>query len=57
MSPRYLEPYEVVENIGLVAYRVALPTKFGDVRDIFHVSILRKSFGKQELQIVNLGEV
>jgi len=36
LAPRYCGPFEILESIGLVAYRLAfLPTmKF---RDVFHV--------------------
>ncbi|PRQ43373.1 putative nucleotidyltransferase, Ribonuclease H [Rosa chinensis] len=42
LSPRYIGPYEIVERIGLVAYRLALPPQLSQVDDVFHVSMLRK---------------
>nr|CAD1834505.1 unnamed protein product [Ananas comosus var. bracteatus] len=42
LSPRYIGPYEVLERIGTVAYRLALPPKLADVHNVFHVSHLRK---------------
>ncbi|XP_040361820.1 uncharacterized protein LOC121049220 [Rosa chinensis] len=42
LSPRYMGPYEIVERIGLVAYRSALPPQLSRVHDVFHVSMLRK---------------
>ncbi|PRQ42384.1 putative nucleotidyltransferase, Ribonuclease H [Rosa chinensis] len=42
LSPRYIGPYEIVERIGLVAYRLALPPQLSQVHDVFHVSMLRK---------------
>ncbi|XP_020082350.1 uncharacterized protein LOC109705944 [Ananas comosus] len=41
-SPRYIGPYEVLERIGAVAYRLALSPKLADVHYVFHVSNLRK---------------
>ena len=41
LSPRYVGPYEILERIGDVAYRVALPPTLA-VHDVFHVSMLRK---------------
>ena len=41
MSPRYCGPFEVLERIGLVAYRLALPTSTRD-HNFFHVSLLNK---------------
>nr|CAD1823463.1 unnamed protein product [Ananas comosus var. bracteatus] len=42
LSPRYIGLYEVLERIGTVAYRLALPPKLADVHNVFHVSNLRK---------------
>ena len=35
-------PYEVIERVGLVAYRLALPPKLSQIHDVFHVSRLRR---------------
>jgi hypothetical protein len=42
LSPRYIGPYEILERIGKVAYRIALPPSLTGVHDVFHVSTLRK---------------
>ncbi|XP_057958643.1 uncharacterized protein LOC131151417 [Malania oleifera] len=42
LSPRYIEPFEILERIGPVAYRVALPPTLSRVYDVFHVLVLRK---------------
>ncbi|XP_024164118.1 uncharacterized protein LOC112171118 [Rosa chinensis] len=42
LSPRYIGPYEIVERVGLVAYRLALPPQLSRLHDVFHVSMLRK---------------
>jgi len=42
LSPRFVGPFEILERIGDVAYRLALPPKLGNLHDVFHVSILRK---------------
>ena len=42
LSPRFIGPYEVLEIIGPVAYRLALPPELAKLQDVFHVSMLRK---------------
>ena len=42
LSPRYIGPYEILERIGEVAYRLALPASIERVHDVFHVSQLRQ---------------
>ena len=41
LSPRYCAPFEVLEIIGLVAYRLAFPTST-IAHNVFHVSLLKK---------------
>ena len=42
LSPRYIGPYEILERVNDVAYRLALPTDLNKVHNVFHVSMLRK---------------
>ena len=42
LSPRFIEPYEVVENVGPVAYKLALPPELEKIHNVFHVSMLRR---------------
>ena len=42
LSPRYVGPYEILERIGLLAYRLALPREMSSIHDVFHVSMLRR---------------
>ena len=42
LSPRYIGPFEIVERIGPVAYRLDLPKELSRVHNVFHISILRK---------------
>ncbi|XP_058216799.1 uncharacterized protein LOC131327671 [Rhododendron vialii] len=42
LSPRYIGPFDIVERIGEVAYRLVLPPQLDKVHDVFHVSMLHK---------------
>ncbi|KAA0054398.1 pol protein [Cucumis melo var. makuwa] len=42
LSPCFVGPFEILERIGPVAYRSALPPSLSAVHDVFHVSMLRK---------------
>ena len=42
LSPRYIGPYEIVDKVGEVAYRLRLPSKLANIHDVFHVSMLHK---------------
>ena len=42
LSPRFIGLFEVLERIGFVAYRLALPPSMSGVHEVFHVSMLLK---------------
>ena len=42
LSPRYIGHYEILERIGPVAYRLALPPELSRIHNVFHVSMLRR---------------
>ena len=55
LSSRYIGPFEVLERVGIVAYRLTLPPSLLSVHDIFHVSMLRK-YTPNSTHIVDWGE-
>ena len=42
LSPKFIGSFEILEQVGLVAYKLALPAALSGVHDVFHVSMLRK---------------
>ncbi|KAL0373523.1 UNVERIFIED_CONTAM: Transposon Tf2-11 polyprotein [Sesamum radiatum] len=42
LSPRYIGPYEILERVGPLAYRLALLVELSQIHDVFHVSMLRR---------------
>ncbi|GJW34841.1 putative reverse transcriptase domain-containing protein [Tanacetum coccineum] len=42
LAPRFVGPFEIIEKVGLVAYRLDLPEELNGVHDTFHVSNLKK---------------
>ncbi|WP_375608879.1 hypothetical protein [Bartonella sp. AC140YNZD] len=42
MSPRSVDPFLILDHVGEVAYRLALPPQFAGIHDVFHVSMLRQ---------------
>ncbi|XP_070039963.1 uncharacterized protein [Nicotiana tomentosiformis] len=44
LSLRFTGPFEVLERIGEVSYKLSLPPSLSGVHPIFHMSILRKYY-------------
>ena len=42
LLPSYIGPFELLERVGMVAYRLALPPSLSRVHAMFHVSMLKK---------------
>nr|GEW43883.1 putative reverse transcriptase domain-containing protein [Tanacetum cinerariifolium] len=51
LAPRYVRPFEIVECVGPVAYRLKLPQDLSCVHDVFHVSNLKKCLVDSDLQV------
>ena len=53
---RFIEPFEILERVGTVAYRLALPPNMSGVHEVFHVSMLRK-FTPDPTHVVDWGQI
>ena len=51
LSPRYIEPFQILERRGEVAYQLELPACLSDVHDVFHISQLKKCLRVPEEQL------
>ncbi|GJS05990.1 reverse transcriptase domain-containing protein [Tanacetum coccineum] len=51
LAPRYVGPFEIVEHVGPVAYRLRLPQELSCVHDVFHVSNLKKCLAESDVQV------
>ncbi|GKD18707.1 putative reverse transcriptase domain-containing protein, partial [Tanacetum coccineum] len=51
LAPRYVVPFEILEKIGPVAYRLRLPEELSSVHDTFHMSNLKKCLADANLHV------
>nr|GEY19581.1 hypothetical protein [Tanacetum cinerariifolium] len=56
LSPRYIGPFEIIERIGPMAYKLELPEKLHGIHSTFHVSNLKKCLADENL-VIPLEEV
>ena len=56
LSPRFIGPFEILERVGTVAYRLALPPSMAGVHEVFHVSMLRK-YTPDLAHVVDWGQI
>ncbi|GJY08078.1 hypothetical protein Tco_0375132 [Tanacetum coccineum] len=51
LAPRYVGPFEILERISLVDYRLRLPDELSSVHDTFYVSNLKKCLTDANLHV------
>ena len=56
LSPRFMGLFEILERVGTVAYRLALPPSMSGVHEVFHVSMLRK-YTPDPTHVVDWGQI
>nr|GEU44989.1 putative reverse transcriptase domain-containing protein [Tanacetum cinerariifolium] len=50
LAPRFVGPFEIIEKVGPVAYRLDFPEELNDIHNTFHVSNLKKCLTVLTLQ-------
>ena len=55
-SARFIRPFEILERVGTIAYRLALPPSMSGVHEVFHVSMLRK-YIPDPAHVVDWGQI
>ena len=56
LSSRFIGSFEVLERVGTVAYRLALPPSMIGVHEVFHVSMLRK-YTPDPAHVMDWGQI
>ena len=56
LSPRFFGPFEILERVDTIAYRLALPPSMSGVQEVFHVSMLWK-YTPNPAHVVDWGQI
>nr|GEY63701.1 putative reverse transcriptase domain-containing protein [Tanacetum cinerariifolium] len=51
IAPRFVGPFEIIDKVGTVAYRLDLPEELNGIHDTFYVSSLKKCLADPTLQV------
>ncbi|GKA17944.1 putative reverse transcriptase domain-containing protein [Tanacetum coccineum] len=51
LAPRFVGPFEIIEKVGPMAYRLDLPEEFNGVHDTLYVSNLKKCLADPTLKV------
>ncbi|XP_012472339.1 uncharacterized protein LOC105789516 [Gossypium raimondii] len=54
LSPRFIEPYQILKCVGLVAYHLEQPLELDCIHDVFHIEVrLDLTFEEELVQILD----
>ena len=56
LSSRFIGPFEILERVSTVAYRLALPPNMSGVHEVFRVSMVQK-YTPDPAHVVDWGQI
>lgn len=56
LNPHFIGPYEIIEKVRPVTYRLALPTELQKMHDVFHVSIIKRYWSNPS-HVISMEEI
>src|SRR6185295_1561623 len=56
LAPRYVGPYGIIEECGLMDYHLRLPSRLAAIHNVFHISQLKKCF-RVPTEIIDQQEI
>ena len=56
LTQRYIDPFGVLERVGIVAYRLEPPPSLSGVHEVFHITMLQK-YTLDPTHAVDWGEI
>jgi hypothetical protein len=57
LSPHFIGPFQILERVGEVAYRMELPNQLSDVHGVFHLSQLKKGLNPHDKEPLHIDKL